>query len=288
MRYEAPAIFEAEVLGAEQPPVRADQEEIWEEAAIRRERRRGGVVTLAAQIGVVVVVVSVWQLVSGTIVDPFFISSPSGVFHRLLEWLSDGTIFVHSLVTVKEALLGFIAGTSAGILGGVVLASMPRVNRVADPFIQGLYAMPRLAFAPLLILWFGIETLSKVVLVAIIVVFFVFYSTYGGVRDVDRELVDVTRVMGASKSQMIRKVVIPSAMSWIFTGVKLAVPYALMGAVVGEMLGSNEGLGFILIRASGSFDTAGIFAVLLVIGVLGMLFNLLVNRADAYVGRWRA
>src|SRR5262249_3477356 len=146
-----------------------------------------------------------------------------------------------------------------------------RVSEVINPFITGFYSVPKLALAPLFILWFGIGFDMKVVLIATIVFFLVFLNTYTGVRDVSRELVAILRLMGAGERHLLSKVVLPSAITWLFAGLRISAPYALVGAVVGELVASNRGLGYLLAHAAGQFNTAGVFAALVAIIILAAL-----------------
>jgi NitT/TauT family transport system permease protein len=184
-------------------------------------------------------------------------------------------------------VVGFAIGATAAILLGFVLARNIILARLIDPFMIAFYSIPKLALAPLFILWFGIGLEPKVILVTTVVFFLVFVNTYAGVRDVDQELVDCIRLMGANQREIFMKVILPSASPWIFTGLKLAVPNALIGAIVGEIMASNRGLGYLLMNAQGQFDTAGVMAVIVLLMVIGWLINEGVNRAQGHLLRWK-
>ena len=141
--------------------------------------------------------------------------------------------------------------------------------------------------APLFILWFGLGINSKVALAAVLVVFLVFVNTFAGVREVDPDLVDSLRLMRAKRRQILTKVVLPSATSWIFVGLKTAVPYALIGTIIGEMIAANRGLGYLVQRSGSEFDTAGVFAALVVIAVLAVIFNEMVARVQDRIQGWK-
>lgn len=264
-----------------------EQDETWDERDVRRSRRRRALTVHGLRLGLLVVVLVLWQLSSGTLIDPFWVSSPSEIAGRLVEWLGDGTALSNTAFTLRAVVLGYIAGSLAGIVVGFVFGNWATIAVVLDPFITAFYSLPKVALAPLFVLWFGIGLTSKVVLTAVIVFFLVFYNSYAGVRAVDRELVDVVRLMGAGRTEQIRRVVLPSAAAWIFTGLKLAVPYSLIGAVVGELTASSEGLGYLLKRAAGTFDTTGTFAALAILMVLAVVINRLVVLAEGRTSRWR-
>jgi NitT/TauT family transport system permease protein len=194
---------------------------------------------------------------------------------------------VHIWATVYATLLGFAIGAAAGMVGGIWLGLSPFLSRLLDPYIWAFNALPKVALAPLFLLWFGLGISSKVALAAVLVVFLVFVNTFSGVREVDRDLVDSLRLMRATPSQVLTKVILPSATSWIFVGLRTAVPYALIGAIIGELIASNRGLGYLVQRAGSEFDTAGVFAALVVIAVLAIMFNAVVNAGQARLEGWK-
>lgn len=228
-----------------------------------------------------------WQVVSETAGIQFFISEPTAIWHQLAGWVTSGYLFSNLGVTLEATVYGFAVGAAAGIVVGFVLGLVPLLGRLLDPFITAVYSLPKLALAPLFVLWFGIALEMKIVLTAVIVFFLVFWNTFTGVRETDQELVDVLRVMGARRGHMIRKVVLPGSLTYIYVGLKLAIPYALTGAVVGELIASNHGLGFILMSAAGAFNTAGIMAALVVLMIIAALLNMILNFTEGRVMRWK-
>lgn len=263
------------------------EEDVWDESQLRKSRRAS---LLKLQLGRVVIAigfVALWALVSGRLIDPFWVSSPSAVAEQLAGWVSEGVLVYHLQATVTAMAIGLAMGASTGIVVGFVLGRVEVLARLLDPFIIAVYSLPKIALAPLFILWFGIGLLSKVILTAVIVFFLVFYNTFSGVRAVDRELVDVVRVMGGQRRDVLMKVVLPSATSWIYTGLRIAIPYSLIGAVVGEIVASNRGIGFLLARASGTFNTAGTFAALFILMVVATVINVVLNWSESRTSRWR-
>ncbi len=244
-------------------------------------------VMAACQIVFGIVLLVIWQAASTWLIDPFFISSPTEVLARLWAWTRDGSIFVHIWTTLYATFLGFIIGSVAGVIGGIWLGMSPFVSRLLNPYIWAFNALPKVALAPLLILWFGLGIQSKVALAAVLVVFLVFVNTFSGVREVDRDLIDGVRLMKANRSQILMKVILPSAMSWIFVGLKSALPFALIGVIIGEMIASNKGLGYLVQRAGSEFDTAGAFAALTIIAVIAAVLNELVQAAQSRLERWK-
>jgi sulfonate transport system permease protein len=221
-------------------------------------------------------------------VDEFYVGSPSEAWDVLVRWQRSGELWQHSWMTVKEALLGFAIGALAGVAVGFVFGVMPRTSRILSPFVTGAYAIPRLALAPLFILWFGLDSASKVALVVTVVFFLIFYNTLTGVRDVDQDLVNVLRIMDAPRWEIHRRVTLPSIATWIIAGLRVSVPYAFVAAVVGEMVAAREGLGMLIQRANSQFNPSAMFAAIAVVVVLSLLLNLAVTVVERVVLRWKA
>jgi NitT/TauT family transport system permease protein len=265
--------------------------ELSKPVKVRRQRRPLGDMSPAAmvclQILLGLVLLAIWQYSAGRLVDKFMISSPIDVMTRLWGWIAGGTIYVHVWATVYATVYGFVIGAVAGVVGGLWLGLSPFLSRLLDPYIWAFNALPKVALAPLFILWFGLGINSKVALAAVLVVFLVFVNTFAGVREVDPDLVDSLRLMRAKRRQILTKVVLPSATSWIFVGLKTAVPYALIGTIIGEMIAANRGLGYLVQRSGSEFDTAGVFAALVVIAVLAVIFNEMVGRVQDRIQGWK-
>ncbi len=219
--------------------------------------------------------------------DPQFSSFPTQIFAALADLARSGDLVQHVPITVTEAVVGFACGTLVGGIVGFVFGWYEKVAELLDPFIIAIYSLPKVALAPLFILWFGIGIQAKIILTATIVFFLVFFNTYAGVRDTSREQIDIVRLMGARTGQVLWRVVLPSALTAIFVGLRVSVPYALIGAVVGEMMASNRGVGFLLVRATGQFDTAGAFAALFVLIVISTCFNAGIVTLERYLLRWK-
>jgi NitT/TauT family transport system permease protein len=234
----------------------------------------------------VVVLLLAWEGASGRLVASFFISRPSLIVVAFWGMLADGTLLRHTSVTATEAGLGFLVGGLAGAIVGLALGRSETIDRVCSPFITAFYALPKVALAPLFVMWLGVGFRMKVVFAAVIVFFLVFLNTYTGVRNVSRELVVIFQLMGASERQLISKVIVPSAFTWVFAGLRLSVPYALIGAIVAEMMASNRGLGYLVENSAAQFDTASVFAALIGVVVLALLLNLGVRLSERWLMPW--
>lgn len=244
-------------------------------------------VMLGLQVLVGLAFMAIWYLSSGTLVDSFMISDPVSVAKRIYGWFASGEIYGHMWATIYATILGFVIGSAAGIIGGVLLGLSHFLSRLLNPYIWAFNALPKVALAPLFILWFGLGIESKIALAAVLVVFIVFVNTFAGVREVDRDLVDSLRLMKASRAQLLTKVVLPSATSWIFVGLKTAVPYAVIGTIIGELIAANRGLGYLVQKAGSEFDTAGVFGALVVIAVIAVIINELVGLLQARLETWK-
>jgi len=239
------------------------------------------------QVTLGIVLLLLWQGASGRLVDSFFISNPLDVGTRLIGWIADGSLFLHIWATVYATIMGFLIGSVGGLILGIWLGVSPFTSRLLNPYLNALNALPKVALAPLFVLWFGLGIESKIALAAVLVLFLVFLNTYAGVREVDKDLIDCARLMKATRAQVITRVIIPSAMSWVFAGLKISVPYALIGAVLGEMIAANRGLGYLVQFSGSQFDSAGVFAVLIVIALLAVALNFLVEIVQHRMEQWR-
>jgi NitT/TauT family transport system permease protein len=249
----------------------------------------GRAAVLAWQLLVGVAALALWHtLVSLRILDPFFVSRPSDIVQRIGRWIVSGTLWGHLAITLEESLIGLIAGAVLGITLGFSLARSPFVARVFDPYIKMLNAVPRVVLAPLFLLWFGLGIWSKVALAVTLVFFVMFFNTYQGVRDADRVLINNVRMLGASERQLVRHVLIPSALTWIFSSLQTSLGFAMVGAVVGEYLGATRGLGYVISQAEGTFDTTGVFAGMTVLGIVVVIVSAGVTRLERWLLRWKA
>jgi len=235
---------------------------------------------LAWRLLVLLLSLLVWEVAARTVIDPFWVSQPSQIFIRLWQLASTGMLFVHAGVTLWQAVLGMALGLPIGVAIGILLAAWPRFAQVVDPFIMGLYSLPRIALAPLFVIWFGIGLWSKVMLVFSLVVFVFILNTYQGLREVDRDLVSLMRTMRASRLYTLRRVQIPSILPWIIAAFRINVGMALIGSVLGEMLGSNRGLGWYIEFSGGRLDTTGVFTGLIVLMVIALAINEAVKAAE--------
>ena len=199
----------------------------------------------------------------------------------------DGFIFRHLWVTMQETIIGFLLGTLLGVTIGFLFARWEKLALIFDPLMVALNAMPRVVLAPLFILWFGLGLTSKVVMVISLVFFVVFFSTYTGIREVDRDLVSNARILGATPGHMIRHVLLPSALTWIFSSLRTSVGFALIGAVVGEYLGSHEGMGYVISYAEAMFNATGVLAGLLVLMAAVIAIDLGLKRLDRRFSYWK-
>lgn len=234
-----------------------------------------------------VVILAVWQFASGRWIEPFFISSPLLVFDKLYAWVANGTLLYHLSFTLLATAIGFSVGASAGFIVGFVLGRSALLAAILEPYITALYSIPKIALAPLFIMWFGIGLESKIAMSAMVVFFLVFLNSYSGVREVSNLHVNTLRIMGANEAKILRYVVLPSAMSWVLAGLKVSVPYALIGVVVAEMFSSNRGIGFLLARGAGLLDTPAVFASVVTLAVTGAVLNHLLRALEQHLLRWK-
>jgi NitT/TauT family transport system permease protein len=242
---------------------------------------------LLCQIAFGLAFLAFWEWASGRIIDPFFVSSPVKVAAKLWQWIVTGTLWLHLSITLQATAAGFAIGASIGFALGLLLGRFKFVADVFDPYITAIYSLPKIALAPLFIMWFGIGIASKVAVSAAIVFFVVFLNTFSGVREVNPIYIHATQIMGANQWAVMRTVIIPSAAAWVITGLKVSVPYALVGTVIGEFMSANRGIGFIIAQASGLFDTTSVFTGLIVLALVGAGLNSALKAFEGWVLRWR-
>jgi NitT/TauT family transport system permease protein len=245
----------------------------------------------AVRLALVVLWLGSWELAARTVIDPFYYSMPSRIWQRLVDWFTDGTsqgsIWANIGITLEEAVLGFAIGTLAGIVLGVVLGRSRFLADVLAPFIKGSNAIPRIVLASLFVIWFGLGMTSKVATAFVLVFFAVFFNAFQGAREVDRVLVDNARILGASRWDLMRTIILPSATSWILASMHVAFGFALIGAVVGEFTGADKGMGLLIAHSQGNFDAAGIYAGMLIITVVALVAEWLITRLESRLTGWR-
>jgi len=247
----------------------------------------------ALQVLVGVIAVALWQVLTtvpifGVVVlPPFFFSRPADVVTRIVEWFAAGTIWRHLWVTLVEATLAFLLGSIGGVLVGFWFARQPLIAAVFDPYVKMINALPRVVLAPIFALWLGLGIASKVALGVTLVFFIVFFNVYQGVKEVSPTVLANARMLGMNERALMRHVYWPSALSWMFSSLHTSVGFAVVGAVVGEYLGSAAGLGYLIEQAEGVFDVAGVFAGMVVLAAFVLAIDAVVTMVEKRLLVWR-
>ncbi|MFF8968451.1 ABC transporter permease [Streptomyces sp. NPDC014995] len=272
-------------------PVR-DGSQVSAAAAARSAVRRRTALVWAGRVGLAVFVIGGWQaFTTWGIVDKFFFGQPSGIAQRLVDLFRHGTEFgsfyANIWTTIQEALAGFALGAVTGVVFGVALGQSRFLADVLGPYIKMVNAIPRIVLGSIFIVAFGIGVLPKILLAAVLVFFIVFFNAFQGVREVDRNILANTRVLGASQWQIIRHVTVPSALTWIIASLHSAFGFAIVGALVGEVLGAQSGLGLVIKTAQNNFDPNGVFATMLVISVIVLGAEWLIGKLEHRLLSWR-
>ena len=222
-------------------------------------------------------------------IDPFFISRPSAIAERFVHLTSDQvrlTIWQMALSTVQSTLWGFAVGVSTGFLAGLVLGRNDRLARIFEPYIVAFNSLPRIALVPLITMIFGFGLVAKIVLAWTIVFFIVFFNTFQGARTVDPDLIHAARFLCASERQIMRTVIVPSALAWTFASLTPSISFALIGVVVGEFLGGESG-GFLIIQSLGTLNAADMMVALIALGVIGIVMAVGIKQVERRLLRWR-
>ena len=219
--------------------------------------------------------------------DPFWMSSPSLIGQRFVELLTDGSLLYHTGITLWEAFAGLVVGILVGIALGLVLGVSPRIGQIVEPFIMAINSLPRVALAPLLVLYVGIGFASKFLLAFSLVVVIIMVNTFEGVKAVEPKLINAMRILGASRLAIFWKVLLPSCIPWILAGIRVSMSFAIVGAIVGEFISSQAGIGYMIDNASGAYDTTGIMVPLFTLMVCGLALDFVVQAITRYLLRWR-
>ncbi len=252
------------------------------------ERRRHLMLIWAVRLVLTVSFLCAWEAaVNAKLVNPFFFSKPSVIWAFIVTFFASGEIWIHLSATMQATAYGFVLGAALAVPFGLLLARFPLLDEILAPFLAGLNALPRVALAPIFILWFGIGLSSKVVLVFSLVFFIVLINTEAGVKSADEELLRMSKVMGATPRQRFLKVVLPGAVPSIFAGLRVGIIYALLGTVVGEMVAAPAGLGQQVSFYSGTYRTGGVLAVLLILAVIGVALNSITLLVERRLLRWQ-
>ena len=248
---------------------------------------------LALQILVAVAFIAIWHVFTTypvfgrMLLPPFFFSNPLEVSQQVVAWFASGVIWKHLWVTLIEAILAFVIGSVGGVLVGFWFARQPRTAAVFDPYVKMVNALPRVVLAPIFTLWLGLGIWSKVALGVTLVFFIVFFNVYQGVKEVSPTVLANARMLGMSERQLMRHVYWPSALSWMFSSLHTSVGFAVVGAVVGEYLGSAAGLGYLIQQAEGVFDVAGVFAGMFVLAAFVIVIDTIVSLVEKRLLVWR-
>ena len=250
-------------------------------------RRRFWQSTTVQRIALLILLLGSWEASSGRLYDGFWVSRPSSIGAYLYTWILMGDFWRHFWATLSEVTIGYSLGAVAGLAVGLPLGRAEQLARVLDPFLLALNGIPRVALAPLFVIWFGIGILPKIILVFTLVFFVVFYNTYAGVRYVEKRFIDIAWVMGADERALFAKVILPAALPFILLGLKLSIPYAVIGAIIGEFIASSEGIGYKILVETSLYNTTGTMAGIFVLMILVVILNSLLGWFEARALRWR-
>ncbi|MHB1445987.1 MAG: ABC transporter permease [Acidimicrobiales bacterium] len=255
----------------------------------RRGARKYNLKALLGQAAVLVVVFGSWQILAETnLLNPSFVSEPSQLFPSFWHGVFGGGLMSLLGTTLFETFMGFFLASALGLLGGYLLAEFKIIDTIFRPFMTGFNSIPRIALAPLFVLWFGLGSLSRIVLIVSLSFFIVAFNTYAGLQGVNRDHLLLARALGAKRRERFFKFVLPSAAPAIFAGLQLALTYAFLGAVVGEMLTGSEGLGGYLALQMGTFDTTGFFGGLVLLVIVALLVSMAMRAVERRMLGWRA
>jgi NitT/TauT family transport system permease protein len=258
----------------------------------KAERRRSRIVVNILRVLILIVLIGGWELLARVgIIDPFFWGRPSGIWLQIVTWVTQGTaqgpLWLQIAVTLEETVIGFVIGVVLGVVFGIVLGRNQFLADVMSPYIKAANSIPRVVLGSLFTIGLGLGIQSKVALAVVLVFFIVFFNAFQGVREVDRNLLANARILGANSRQLSTEVIIPSALSWITASLHTSFSFALVGAVVGEFLGSTQGLGLLIQTAQGTFNANGVLAAMTILAAVALITEALVTALENRLIRWR-
>ncbi len=260
-------------------------------AGVHEDRRRR--LERALQVSVFVVLVTAWEAAARVgFADPFFFGQPSGVVNTIWRWSTtrgtpQGPLWQHVTVTLEETLLAFLIGVLLGAVAGFALGRSRTLAVVFGPYVRMGNAIPRVILGSIFVIWLGLGMASKVALGVTLTFFIVFFNAFQGVREVDPNLMHNARILGASPRQLSFDVMLPAALSWITSSLHTSFGFALVGAVVGEFIGSTQGLGYLVAAAQGAFNANGVFAAMVILSVVALTADALVTWLERRLTPWR-
>lgn len=251
--------------------------------------KRQASAVLLLQIAALAVFLCLWEWAATTrAIDPLFIGQPTKIFAYFYHAVFiDYSLLREAAWTLSETAAAFVLGSVTGIAFGLLFVVYPPLERFLDPLFSALNSLPRIALAPLFLLWFGLGPASKIALGFSLTFFIVLYNTVAGARSVDPDWVVLSRMLGASKMAIFFKVTLVSAVPTIFAGLKLGLIVAILGVIGGEIIAAQHGLGQLLSYLAGTFDTNGVFAVLFFLAMLGVVLTCLMSALERHLLRWR-
>lgn len=254
----------------------------------KKLKPRGSIGLHIAQVALVMILGLAWEgCARNGLIDTFYFSSPAKIIANTYSWALSGLLWGHLLLTLAEAAVGFLCGLVFGMAVGFIFAANRRLDAFLQPFITVMNAMPRIAFAPLIILWFGFGFASKVVMVVSLVFFVVFFNTYRGYKEVNPLLLKNAAVLGASRLQVLTHIYLPASLSWTFASLRVSVGFAVIGAILGEYMGASGGIGYLIDNAQSNFDATGVMSGLTVLTIVVAILDLLLRRVETYFLKWR-
>lgn len=236
---------------------------------------------------VLVAVLAMWEVgVRVLEVEAFVLPPPSAIWDSLLMQLESDQFWGHVWVTTQEAMIGFAIGVVSAVVLGTAISQIRIVEKTLMPYIVAFQTVPKVALAPLFVVWFGFGLTSKIVMAAVISFFPMLINVIEGLRSADADRIQMLKVFGAGRAQVFRKVQLPSAMPFIFAGLDIGIVFAILGAVVGEFIGAQEGLGYLLLQTNYNFDIAGMFAILVVLSLMGLIAHAIIRLIQRRVTFW--
>jgi len=255
----------------------------------KKKRDLGGVVINAYRVGIIFAILLLWHIgVTFNWINPFLMGSPAGIWSETVRLVQSGELFTNAFATVYGTIGGFLIGSFLGSVIGLLLWYSKKVATIIDPFMVALNGLPKIALAPMIIIWFGSGMFSKVALAAIATFIVALLSAYQGTHQIDSNLVNLMRSLGAKKGQIFRKVVVPSTMPWVISAFRLNIGFALIAVIGGEFISSDKGLGRMIFVAGNLFNLNVVWVGVLSLMIVAVILYVIVSKIESKLLPWEA
>ena len=255
---------------------------------MKRKKKNERIIITVTRTVLILLFLLIWEFCARKgFYNAFFTSYPSEILKDLLDFYRSGDLSKHTVITLTEAFMGLFYGTIIGIITAIIFGYFSTLGRIITPIITAISGIPQLTLAPVYVLWFGLGLTSKIFLAGLMVFFNVFFATYNAIKNIDRQLIESSNLLGASNIQTLRSVVVPACTPWILSGIRGGVGAALVGAIIGEYMGASGGFGWMITYSTSYFNIKRVMSSILILLLVGMVLNKLLDFVESKMLIWK-